>query len=323
MSKERTDFDLTRRDLLLEFDVYKEQSDYFKEDKNERYNKVRDLSNSLALRTRISWSISLGKFEYAILEYSAGGDILKVNSLIEDALLDLERHKNDFPSKVYLYWEPDSFNFLVLAFSFAVLSGNFNVLKVIVRMLGKNPQGKDDPILSILLARVGYIGLPRSEDLVFPRTYEHLYNSMKGDGVSPTKEERQESIKKYLLTWYKSMKDCYWFDRHKSRISNYFGYWAFETALVTVLYDLDDSSYRDMLYYPKDLVDHARNKGVDKLFHTQNIKQRWIVFPNDESPINGKWFDNLSNEVISTVKGERMPGVFENAQGYRHFWVSE
>ncbi|TQQ02096.1 hypothetical protein FLL71_19800 [Vibrio cholerae] len=57
MSKERTDFDLTRRDLLLEFDVYKEQSDYFKEDKNERYNKVRDLSNSLALRTRISWSI--------------------------------------------------------------------------------------------------------------------------------------------------------------------------------------------------------------------------------------------------------------------------
>ncbi|HGS4444302.1 hypothetical protein [Vibrio cholerae] len=72
MSKERTDFYLTRRDLLLEFDVYKEQSDYFKEDKNERYNKVRDLSNSLALRTRISWSISLGKFEYAILEYSAG-----------------------------------------------------------------------------------------------------------------------------------------------------------------------------------------------------------------------------------------------------------
>lgn len=61
-------------------------------------------------------------------------------------------------------------------------------------------------------------------------------------------------------------------------VSYLFGYWAFEAALATVLYDLDDSSYRDMLHYPKDLVDHARNNGVDKLFHTQNIKQRWIVF---------------------------------------------
>ena len=56
------------------------------------------------------------------------------------------------------------------------------------------------------------------------------------------------------------MKPCYWHGTHTEGTS-YFGYWAFEAALVTVLWDIDDSSYRDNLVYPRDLVDWYRAHG--------------------------------------------------------------
>jgi hypothetical protein len=44
------------------------------------------------------------------------------------------------------------------------------------------------------------------------------------------------------------------FDKHLKRP----GYWSWEAAAVTVISRIDDSSYRDKPYYPKDLVDYAR-----------------------------------------------------------------
>ncbi len=71
-------------------------------------------------------------------------------------------------------------------------------------------------------------------------------------------EERSALVKDFVETWYKHMKPCYWHGTHTEG-SSYFGYWAFEAALVTVLWDIDDSSYRDHLVYPKDLVDWYRS----------------------------------------------------------------
>ncbi|KQW89061.1 hypothetical protein ASC94_21585 [Massilia sp. Root418] len=48
-------------------------------------------------------------------------------------------------------------------------------------------------------------------------------------------------------------------ERMKPEYSSYVGYWAFCAAAFTYLYDLDDSTYRDELVYPKDLVDYARS----------------------------------------------------------------
>ncbi|WP_234975130.1 PoNe immunity protein domain-containing protein [Variovorax paradoxus] len=63
----------------------------------------------------------------------------------------------------------------------------------------------------------------------------------------------------FLDGWYKGLKGCYWHDTHTDQEgSSYFGYWAFEAALVTVLWDIDDQSYRDHLVYPKDLADWVR-----------------------------------------------------------------
>ncbi|QBQ99637.1 PoNe immunity protein domain-containing protein [Paraburkholderia pallida] len=71
-------------------------------------------------------------------------------------------------------------------------------------------------------------------------------------------EERPALVKEFVEGWYKGMKPTYWHGAHTDGI--YFGYWCLEAALVTVLWDIDDSSYRDNLVYPKDLVDFARER---------------------------------------------------------------
>ena len=281
---------------------------------------MNNLDNKLSHRSRVSWGVALDKFEYATLEYSAGNDLAFCATLMQEALAELERHKNQFPHKSFFYWEPDSFQFLLRSMSFAVLSGKPEALPTIVRMLGKNPQDHDDPLLSMLLARLGYIGLPRLDHLAFPKPYQPLYDAIKGDGVSPSKEARQASLAQYLRGWYKGMKECYWYNTHKKSV--FVGYWAFEAALVTLLYDLDDSSYSHMLYYPKDLVDHARAQGYGQRFPVSTATHH-LAFPKDEAPVDAVWHCNLTNEVIRLKKGERLPEQAYNEDEEALFWLSE
>ncbi|WP_410952372.1 PoNe immunity protein domain-containing protein, partial [Pseudomonas sp. S1(2024)] len=84
------------------------------------------------------------------------------------------------------------------------------------------------------------------------------------------KDEQQQAVRSYLKQWYRGMRNCYWHDRHKARSdAGFFGYWAFEAGLVTVLWGVDDTPYRDLPFYPKDLVDDARKRQVIKSFPEQ------------------------------------------------------
>ncbi|MFH6985241.1 PoNe immunity protein domain-containing protein [Marinoscillum luteum] len=71
--------------------------------------------------------------------------------------------------------------------------------------------------------------------------------------------EAASLIKGFLnKDWYKGHKDAGWYNSHQSRYDTYSGYWCFEAAAVTCIMGLDDSSYRDQQYYPKDLVHYYR-----------------------------------------------------------------
>lgn len=69
---------------------------------------------------------------------------------------------------------------------------------------------------------------------------------------------RESLLYKYIkYEWYarRSENELY----HELHMTNnYFGYWSFESAAVTCIMNLDDSTYRQLQYYPKDLVDYYR-----------------------------------------------------------------
>jgi len=91
------------------------------------------------------------------------------------------------------------------------------------------------------------------------KPYRLLINSFYRD----TEEESIADIKAYLEAWYPAMKGSPGHDSHlkanEEEGGAYVGYWAIEAAAATFLLQLDDSSYRDHLLYPKDLVDFARS----------------------------------------------------------------
>lgn len=84
-----------------------------------------------------------------------------------------------------------------------------------------------------------------------PQTFEKLRQA-----ITETDKAKAEKLIKEFITkdWYKNHKDAGWYNSHKSKHDTYFGYWSFETAAVVKIMGLDDSSFIDCQYYPKDLV---------------------------------------------------------------------
>ena len=88
-----------------------------------------------------------------------------------------------------------------------------------------------------------------------------VYRNMRLAIEQTDKTEAQKLIKHFLE------KDFYhkhsgFYNLHKEKFDLYYGYWSFEAAAITCIMDLDDSSYRDNQYYPKDLVDFYRSTSL-------------------------------------------------------------
>jgi hypothetical protein len=79
-------------------------------------------------------------------------------------------------------------------------------------------------------------------------------------------EKRPALMAKYLDEWYHASRREPYIDQHalENRTDHFFyGYWSWEAAATTWLLNIDDSSYRDKPFYPRDLVDFARRTPND------------------------------------------------------------
>ncbi len=88
---------------------------------------------------------------------------------------------------------------------------------------------------------------------------------------------KSEELGKHMARWCRLMKPFGWKPvrdysheaaEKRGELEDVFIHFAFEAALVVCAYDLDDSSFRDHLYYPRDLVDHYRT-------HVRHTRDAW------------------------------------------------
>ncbi len=87
--------------------------------------------------------------------------------------------------------------------------------------------------------------------LVFPTVYGSLKEAV--EEKDPIKASAL--VKRYLeKEWYQKHRQAYWHDIHKSAHTVFFGYWSFEAAAVVKIAGIDDGSFQDNQYYPKDLL---------------------------------------------------------------------
>lgn len=325
-------FSTKRRDPLLEESVFSEQNEFFARrvlNNKEKEDIISNIENDIDHRARLGWGQASKYLQHAILGYSAGKLESEVEKDVESSLNRFLLQKSMFHHEIMQYWEQDSYQYYLWLFSLAVMTGQPEKIADLMRWYSPDPDGDgEDPLLGSLMARlgIGMQNLPLVKELTFPKSYGELYEAIQGDDSRP-KEERQECIHRYLKGWYQGMKECYWYGDHKSRFSLHFGYWAFEAGLVTLLYGLDDSSYRDMKYYPKDLVDHAREQGYDNLLDPAQMtdQQRHdILLPGSSTPYAARWKSNLLPEELTLAAGQTLPGPerSELNPSHVHFWIS-
>lgn len=74
-------------------------------------------------------------------------------------------------------------------------------------------------------------------------------------------EKKVEDIRDYLENkWYNAHKEMAWYDIHKCNEKLYSGYWSFESGAIAKILNIEDSSLKNVSYYPYDLVHYKDNK---------------------------------------------------------------
>lgn len=107
-----------------------------------------------------------------------------------------------------------------------------------------------DILFDRIAAKLGDTDRPIGTKVLYAKPYQLLL-----DALEAKKEQQPMLMNKFMDAWYPACVKNGFYDTHN--ITNnfgYAGYWCFEAALVTLVFNLDDSGYRNHKYYPAALV---------------------------------------------------------------------
>lgn len=65
-----------------------------------------------------------------------------------------------------------------------------------------------------------------------------------------------------LSQWYQHHKSAYWYNSHNSKNNTYRGYWCFEIAALSRIFEIDDEQFASNPYYPYDLAHFNLEEAV-------------------------------------------------------------
>ena len=219
---------------------------------------------------------------YCQLLYSAGIPMPEVVSATHDMLERFHQYFDiEFAKEKLQLWEADSYAYTLWLLGLAVLSNHKESLNRIPGWLSPDLDENGERILGgaplvdtpmkALLDLVGYRGrvqanpepfFPKSVYMLIPDIIHPPKNP--DNPFEPSGIPRGRLLRDYLKGWYKTNKDTYWYDYHKVRDGElFFGYWAFETAIFTLLphADMEGQPLKAMGFYPKDYIEYARKHG--------------------------------------------------------------
>lgn len=134
------------------------------------------------------------------------------------------------------------------------------------------------------------------------------------------KEERPSMMAEYLSEWYVASRREPYFDSHTR--DNFQGYWSWEAAAITVLLDIDDTSYRDASFYPRDLVAFARenNAGAESVTAITQDHTGIRVEGGQPCPQTGYWTTPAQQDSRRFfTAGDVMP-IFEHSAYGATIW---
>lgn len=187
------------------------------------------------------------------LKYSGGAPVSEIREdypQLVDAWVAYNQNISSGDNKKHLLLTNDHYRVLTLISWGIIFKAPADLFQKIANHIHSNGE---DALIETLLSP-GLSDRILTDKLIYPKSFDLLYEATQAKG-----DEQVALIKQYLNSWYKNMKDFINYDSHKAKGEGGFeGYWSFETAAVVVLYNIDDSTFRDMDFYPKDMVAFAK-----------------------------------------------------------------
>lgn len=190
--------------------------------------------------TRNGYSILINAYQKEInLLYSCG----EKPEVIEECYKKLLSYYSKMWDRKYGYI--DLIKVLSLAVLFEVSTDELAELEE--RLVSEN---FDDYLVNALITQIDSAWQNNGKEFEFKGIYDCLKPILDGNGQSVC-----EKLEEYLQEkWYDIHKECAWYDSHKSDKNTYCGYWSFEAGAIAKILNVDDSSLKNVLYYPYDLV---------------------------------------------------------------------
>lgn len=236
------------------------------------------------------------------IQYSAGGDLEFIKELYPYLLYWTEEYAetshlyNLSPEAEGRYvWHislgtEDYWYIALRLICFGLLTGYADQMSRIMSIIDyteATPEGQEkDGLLERLVAPfVANRGTPPKD------ARRHLPYRKLIKVIDAKPEKHPELMLQYLEDWYEASRREPYHDQHpqpdiRSGIS-YFGYWSWEAAAVTWLLNIDDATYREHQFYPKDLVDFARSQA--KSTTTETTIEKIKVTGGEKCSKTGYW----------------------------------
>lgn len=199
----------------------------------------------------LTYSVFKYWYQLLISNYSRGDDLGTLEAIFGKMVDALERHQEEAGERA-LVFEDDISDYTVALWLVSLaqlLHVPASLRARLVQCIGN--RGKD----ALYEQLVNPAGSATEHGLIYPKPYITLWEAIQDDTA-----QAQARIRHFLQRWYEELDDAYWHESHKGPDGGgFFGYWAIEAAGVAVAFGIDDSSFRDMPYYPKDLADFGRS----------------------------------------------------------------
>ncbi|MEG0482586.1 MAG: DUF1911 domain-containing protein [Acinetobacter sp.] len=326
------------RDNFLEKEVYRERFDIFL---NGIYS-VTDGFNNFKKENKFGGYIAAGHqrlkdtINLMSLQYSAGGDI----AFIQELYPYLLHWTEEYAETSHLYnLSPDAEGRYVWHISlgtedywyialrlicFGLLTGYADQMSRIMPIIDyteATPEGqeKDGLIERLVAPFVADRGiLPKEARRHLP--YRKLIKVFDVEV-----QKRPALMLQYLEDWYEASRREPYHDQHPQADINdgftYYGYWSWEAAAVTWLLEIDDTSYREHQFYPKDLVDFA--KAQDKKSVEESVTERIKVQGGEQCVKTGYWTTPAQPETRRYfTQGEILPTLPNTSWGVVFWYFS-
>ncbi|WP_189328074.1 PoNe immunity protein domain-containing protein [Flavobacterium sp. LM4] len=197
---------------------------------------------------------SIGAASSQELKNDISNGIQLLNEAIVDNKGKIDAGNKIFLDQYYVHIHQEILQYLSLAYLLDIPETDFNVLVNII----DRDNISDDLYEFIIKARFPDRKQKRAEEYdtdksVILKVYDKLRKATK----QSDKNEAAKLVKFFLEKSFYH-KDMNSYNSHKSKANIYSGYWSFEAAAVVKILSLDDSSFANNQYYPKDLV-HFNN----------------------------------------------------------------